>query len=295
MVYCLSLFTAFISSSTSRTFRVMTSNTCDTVTLHQEMSTTHAVLNAVMQFYSNNPQIKVSHGISHVLAVYNHSVRAVQCHQPRLNSTQSMEIKVSALLHDVDDRKYFPDNKDQSNAKAILESIDIDFDSQLQILRMISLVGCSEHGNRVPSDIVENEAYHLLIPRWCDRLEAVGAIGVVRCYQYNNEKGQPLFTKNSPRAITPNQVWELASQERFDAYTNGKESSDMISHYYDKLLHVARPPPDIVRNKYLEDMGVESSKELVEVCLRFGKTGEVDANYINSLVYQVSIETDSIL
>lgn len=287
MAHFFSLFTAFISSAISRTSRVMTSNTCDTSTLYQVTSKTQAVLNAVMQFYRNNPQIKVSHGISHVMAVYNHSVRAVQCHQPLLNPTQSMEIKVAALLHDVDDSKYFPDNKDHSNAKGILETVEIELDSQSRILRMISLVGCSENGNRVPIDIVENESYHLLIPRWCDRLEAVGAIGVVRCYQYNSEKGQPLFTKYSPRALSPTQVWELASKDRFDAYTNGKESTDMISHYYDKLLHVARPPPDIVRNQYLEDMGVESSKELVEVCLIFGQTGAVDVNYINGLLSQV--------
>ena len=26
----------------------------------------------------------------------------------------------------------------------------------------------------------------------------------------------------------------------------------MLDHYYDKLLHVARPPPRLVRNAYLE-------------------------------------------
>ena len=63
----------------------------------------------------------------------------------------------------------------------------------------------------------------------------------------------------------------------------------MISHYYDKLLHVARPPPEIVRNKYLEDMAKDSSKELVEVCLRFGETGVVDEDYILSLEMEASI------
>ena len=57
----------------------------------------------------------------------------------------------------------------------------------------------------------------------------------------------------------------------------------MISHYYDKLLHVARPPPEIVRNSYLERMAEDGSKELVEVCVRFGRTGVVDEEYILGL------------
>jgi uncharacterized protein len=255
---------------------------------NQALCLTKGVLDGVHQFYIDNPQIKVSHGISHVMAVYDHAVKAIDCHTPALEPTQSMEIKVAALLHDVDDSKYFPDNNDYPNAKMILGAAAIDPSSQAQILRMISLVGCSENGNRVPIEIVDTEAYHLLIPRWSDRLEAVGTIGVIRCYQYNTEKGQPLFTKDSPRASSPTQVWELATKERFEAYTNGKDSSDMISHYYDKLLHVARPPPEIVRNRYLEEMGEECSKELVEVCLRFGQTGKVDEEYIKGLEERMS-------
>jgi uncharacterized protein len=58
----------------------------------------------------------------------------------------------------------------------------------------------------------------------------------------------------------------------------------MISHYYDKLLHIARPPRNIVRNPYLEEMAQKSSTALVEVCLRFGQTGVVDEEYILGLM-----------
>ena len=57
----------------------------------------------------------------------------------------------------------------------------------------------------------------------------------------------------------------------------------MVSHYYDKLLHLAGPPNDIVRNRYLEAKLRAGSKEVVEVCLRFGKTGVVDEEYIEEL------------
>ena len=56
----------------------------------------------------------------------------------------------------------------------------------------------------------------------------------------------------------------------------------MLGHYYDKLFHVACPPKQIVRNEYLEAKLQDSAKELVEVCLRYGKTGIVDEDYIKT-------------
>ena len=192
----------------------------------------------------------------------------------------------------MDDHKYFPlaDKAEDveiryANAAKICRDADLPSNVSLRrILQMISWVSCSENGNNVPLEVSQSGAYHLLIPRWADRLEAVGAIGVVRCYRYNQEKGAPLRSPSSPRAATAEDVFRLAQPERFDAYLHsGGRSDDMISHYYDKLLHVARPPPEIVRNSYLERMAEDGSKELVEVCVRFGRTGVVDEEYILGL------------
>lgn len=274
------------------------------------------VESALEQFYNDNPQIGASHGFAHVMAVHDHAVKAIDSHNSNSSSKKmsdmtAMEIRVAAMLHDADDRKFFPskENDDPSpsnglpynlpNAIKICQSANIPFESISRILQMITWVGCTENGNSIPPEIKQattKSYYHLLIPRWSDRLEAVGRVGVVRCYQYNREVGAPLWKENdlhdSPRPKSEEEIWKLATPERFQQYLQGgnkkgdgksSTSSSMISHYYDKLLHVARPPPENVRNAYLEEMGMESSKELVEVCLRFGKTGVVDEKYILSL------------
>ena len=93
-----------------------------------------------------------------------------------------------------------------------------------------------------------------------------------------------MCSPTSPRATTPAQVWDYATPERFAAYLHsGGASDDMMSHYYDKLLQVAHPPRAIVRNTYLEAQAEASSRELVEVCVRFGRTGRVDEEYIQEL------------
>jgi uncharacterized protein len=263
------------------------------------------VLENVENFYKIHTEIKASHGIRHVLAVHNHSKNAIASHLPPLSDQQSMEIQIASLLHDVDDSKYFPppprlqepqsqqhhDTNDLIHAKEIMHQSQVPIESHNVILSMIQWVSCSSNGNSVPLYIQESNHYHLLIPRWSDRLEAVGPMGVVRCYQYNQERNLPLANCHSPRAKTYEQVWEYATPERFVQYQkSGGSSTDMISHYYDKLLHIALPPSDIVRNVYLEQMQQESAVELLEVCLRFGKFGKVDEEYIMGLAKQLVMD-----
>ena len=206
-----------------------------------------------------------------------------------------MEILVASLLHDTDDKKYFPNHEDESqkdlyfcNAKGIMKKSGVEEGGEegamQRVLEMIGWVSCSTHGNSVPEKVERTGDYHLLIPRWSDRLEAVGAVGVVRCWQFTVEKGGQLSSEEAPRAKNEEEVWEMATEERFAGYmSRGGGSECMISHYYDKLLHVARPPPGIVRNEYLEEKGREASKELVEVCVRYGRTGVVDEDYLREV------------
>jgi len=268
-------------------------------------------------FYQAHPEIKSSHGLQHVLAVYQHALNAIESHEqqhihnqqghehsnktdkplhhrptqnpPALTKQICMEIQIATLLHDVDDRKYFDQHTNHENARNIMLQVKIPPSHLVTILEMIQLVSCSTNGNHVPAYIQENCLHHLLIPRWSDRLEAVGAIGVVRSYQYNKEHNFPLSSASSPRPQTIQQVWEYATECRFEAYQRSGESEDMISHYYDKLLHISRPPKDLVRNKYLEEMAEVSSKELVEVCLRFGRTVIVDEEYIRGIAEDLGI------
>jgi len=167
------------------------------------------------------------------------------------------------------------------------------------ILFMIDAVSCSKNGNTVPGRVANKSKsgsdaytlgtpnYHLLIPRWSDRIEAVGARGVWRCYQYNREKDRPLDLPGvTPKPKSTEELCSHVVPERFEAYMKKQdgatEDPSMLGHYYDKLLHVACPPRDIVQNAYLEDKLKDSAKELVEVCLRYGRTGIVDEDYIRS-------------
>mmetsp|Transcript_18309 Transcript_18309/g.27117 ORF Transcript_18309/g.27117 Transcript_18309/m.27117 type:complete len:269 (+) Transcript_18309:107-913(+) len=246
----------------------------------------------VKEFYDQHKEIKESHGWSHILSVFEHTNKALLSLEHILPSREMIEIKLAALLHDMDDKKYFPDTcpGEHSNANSVLKALGItpfeNKESHEKIIKMISWVSCSENGNSVPIEVENNESYHLLIPRWADRLEAVGKKGVIRCYQYNQEMGTPLATDDSPCPRSEEELWsKYALPSKLLDYVNrGGTSTDMISHYYDKLLHIAKPPKDIVRNKYLESQAESMSRDLVEICLRYGRTGQVDEEYIMQLM-----------
>lgn len=254
------------------------------------MALVESVIDELRQFYASNPQIKESHGLSHALKVFNHAKNA--CSRLSLPPGIQNEILIAALLHDVDDQKYFPSQHDGQegcsyvNARQIMKKAGTTMTTAHieTIISMIDAVSCSKNGNSVPEYVAKSGKYYYLIPRWADRIEAVGKEGVVRCYRFNQERGLPLSSEHSPRPSTVEEIWQYATPERFHAYqSNGGKSMDMISHYYDKLLHIAYPPTHIVQNPYLENKLRDSVTELYEVCLRFGRTGSVDEDYIKRL------------
>jgi hypothetical protein len=44
-----------------------------------------------------------------------------------------------------------------------------------------------------------------------------------------------------------------------------------------------------VRNAYLEEQARESSTKVVEMCIRFGKTGQVDMDYVQEVASKLSM------
>lgn len=228
--------------------------------------------------------IPESHGLFHAKRVLEHAEQAIQAGPP-LTPGRTLAVRLAALLHDADDRKYFKGQKDSEaypNARRLSSEAGAEPSVIDDVLRMIGLVSCSKNGNSVPEDVKGQPEW--LWPRWADRLEATGEIGVVRCWQYNCETTAPLSCETTPRPQSEAEVWALATEERFAMYqTSGGNSDSMMDHYYDKLLRVARPDYKSVCNKYFEAEMDKRAAPLVEVCLDYGRTGKVPENKIKEM------------
>jgi len=209
-----------------------------------------------------NSNIDNGHGIDHADAVLAHTINALK--EEDLDNDTKLCIQLAALLHDADDRKFFPRNYNNENSKTILKQIGLDQANIKLVLKMINLVSCSKNGN----NSVEPE--WLLIPRAADRLEAMGQIGIKRAHDYNIHTDRPLFLDSTPRATNVKELMEIANPERFQKYKG--TSNSMIDHFYDKLLHINVLN---IKNKYLNEIAEKRHLELIEYCLNFGKNEHI--------------------
>lgn len=128
-----------------------------------------------------------THGIFHAKKVLGNLDGALHAASKPIADSRQLACRLAALLHDADDKKYFPETaKTYGNAVQIATKAGAAPAVIADMLRMISWVSCSKNGNSCPEEATKEP--ELLWPRWADRLEAVGEMGVARCYLYNVHK-----------------------------------------------------------------------------------------------------------
>lgn len=130
-------------------------------------------------------------------------------------------VELAALLHDIADSKFHDGDETIGPAKAeqFLRSIAVDpliIQHVLNIIENISFKGgkVERSFSSIELDIVQD----------ADRLDALGAIGIARAFNYGGFKNRPLFIPD----ISP----ELNMTK--DAYKNS--TAPTINHFYEKLL-----------------------------------------------------------
>ena len=214
-----------------------------------------------------------SHGIDHAIAVMNNAKTAIECCEFKLNESTIKCILLASLLHDADDRKFFPNNFKYENVKEIL--FDMDTDSVYLIIKMISLVSSAVNGDNIPHDIEE----WMLYPRYSDRLEAIGFIGIKRCYQYAITSNNKLYTEKTLFAINEEDLWKIATTKRYNNYKGVSES--MIDHYYDKLIRAGDFP---IKNNFFDEESKKRKNISVNFIINCGINKDCLPHYINNFM-----------
>lgn len=187
-----------------------------------------ALFASTEEFFSLH-NISDDHGWDHAFTVATSAVLAVSA---LTDEVPRSLIVAAALLHDTDDHKLFK-TVAFSNARTLLENAGFSGAEITTTIEMISLVSASANGNTAVSPQWK------LIPRDADRIEAIGKIGVDRCYLYTQARGQPVATINTPIVTCVAELAQVNCELRYAEYvrTNGRSIS-MIDHFYDKLLNI---------------------------------------------------------
>ena len=62
----------------------------------------------------------------------------------------------------------------------------------------------------------------------------------------------------------------------------------MMDHYYDKLLHIGKFDPAVVRSDYLQGEARRRVQPLVDLCLEAGRSGEPPVESLKKLQMSIS-------
>ena len=130
-------------------------------------------------------------------------------------------VELGALLHDIADAKFH--NGDEcvgpEKARNFLLSINVDEEIIIHVERIITNI--SFKGGRV---IQQFKSLELDIIQDADRLDAIGAIGIARTFNYGGFKNREIYNPG----IQPN--LNLTKEE----YKNS--TAPTLNHFYEKLL-----------------------------------------------------------
>lgn len=130
-------------------------------------------------------------------------------------------VKLGALLHDIADSKFH--NGDESvgpkTARTFLEAQNVTEETILHVIAIIENI--SFKGGNFEKKFNSKE---LEIVQDADRLDAIGAIGIARTFNYGGFKNRPLYNPN----IQPNMSMNK------EEYKNSE--SPTLNHFYEKLL-----------------------------------------------------------
>ena len=130
-------------------------------------------------------------------------------------------VKLGALLHDIADSKFHGGDETvgPKTARTFLESQNVSEDIILHVIAIIENI--SFKGGNFEKKFNSKE---LEIVQDADRLDALGAIGISRTFNYGGFKNRPLYNPN----IQPN--LNMSKEE----YKNSE--SPTLNHFYEKLL-----------------------------------------------------------
>lgn len=159
---------------------------------------------------------EAGHDWSHIERVYRMALRINQ-----VECGDQLVVSLAALLHDIADSKFYDgdENVGPQRAKTFMESNGVSPEVITKVVHIIENISYKNQYGEV--------TYHskeLDIVQDADRLDAIGAIGIARTFNYGGFKNRPLYDP----AIKPNLSHTKESYKATDAPT--------INHFFEKLL-----------------------------------------------------------
>lgn len=132
-------------------------------------------------------------------------------------------VALAALLHDIADYKFNDGDEEKAItvSREFLKSIGVNETLREKVLFVIKNVSYS-------SSLGKKDGFthniELQIVQDADRLDALGAIGIARCFNYGGYKNREIYNP------------DIAPDPTMDKATYKKSNAPSLNHFYEKLL-----------------------------------------------------------
>jgi uncharacterized protein len=148
-----------------------------------------------------------------------------------------LTIELAALLHDISDAKFNGGDETLGSrmARTFLEEQELDPKKAAHIQSIIKHVSFK---GGFPQDQIKSIEFQIV--QDADRLDAIGAIGIARAFNYGGFKNRPIHDPHK------------SLQEYEDSKAYHKSDAPTINHFYEKLL------------KLKDLMNTETGKKMAE-------------------------------
>jgi len=161
-----------------------------------------------------------------------------------------LTIELAALLHDISDPK-FNGGDEEAGSRLASEFLE---DQGLDVERLINVTEIIKHisfkgGQR--QDSINTVEFRIV--QDADRLDAMGAIGIARAFNYGGYKNLPIYDPSIP----------LREYEDSGAYYKSKAPT--INHFYEKLLKLR----DLMNTETGKSLAVERHDYMFQFLERF--------------------------
>ncbi|WP_394747806.1 HD domain-containing protein [Spongiimicrobium salis] len=182
------------------------------------------------------------HDWFHIQRVYNNSLHIAQ-----YEKVDTLTVQLAALLHDIADAKFHDGDETvgPKKAKDFLNTMalgQVCIDHVVQIIENISFKSSLASPQDTRSKFSSLE---LKVVQDADRLDAIGAIGIARAFNYGGFKNRALYDP------------EIAPDLHMTKEAYKKSTAPTINHFYEKLL--------LLKDK----MNTETGKQLAAERHRF--------------------------
>ena len=130
-------------------------------------------------------------------------------------------VGLAALVHDIADWKFHggDDSRGPREAEALLTRAGAEPALVAQVVDIVATISYKGAGVRTEMKTLEGQCV-----QDADRLDALGAIGIARCFAYGGYAGRPLYDP------------ELAPQMHASAAEYKAAKGHSLNHFYEKLL-----------------------------------------------------------